>query len=93
MVLAATGTVEERGSGSQSTSRPWLQQSSEWSGHGWTSHRLWPPLPPLLKLQGAVATDAYPDGALGTTNLIATTQAPTGRLTALTPQNQPEGPC
>ena len=34
MVLAAYEYVEVRGSGSQSTSRPWPVTSSEWSGHG-----------------------------------------------------------
>ena len=64
MVLAAYGYVEERGSGSQSTSRPWRVTSSEWSGHGWTrcwSHRLpWPPLPPLHEATGAVASPLMP---------------------------------
>ena len=64
MVLAAYEYVEVRGSGSQSTSRPWRVTSSEWSGHGWTrcwSHRLsWPPLPPLHEATGAVASPLMP---------------------------------
>ena len=104
MVLAAYEYVEERGSGSQSTSRPWPVTSSEWSGHGWTrcwSGRLpWRPLPPMHEATGAVASPLMPTRTgvwHTTTTSSATTQAPTGtnqipRLTALTPQNQPERP-
>ena len=64
MVLAAYEYVEERGSGSQSTSRPWPVTSSEWSGHGWTrcwSGRLpWRPLPPMHEATGAVASPLMP---------------------------------
>ena len=104
MVLAVFGYVEERGSGSPSTSRPWRVTSSEWSGHGWTrcwSHRLsWPPLPPLHEATGAVASPLMP-----TRKGYGTPQRPhrphhkpqpeqpnPSRLTALTPQNQPERP-
>ena len=64
MVLAAYGYVEERGSGSPSTSRPWPVTSSEWSGHGWTgcwSHRLpWPLSPPLHDPAGDAANPVIP---------------------------------
>ena len=69
MVLAAYEYVEERGSGSQSTSRPWPVTSSEWSGHGWTrcwSGRLpWRPLPPMHEATGAVASPLMPTRGRG----------------------------
>ena len=102
MVLAAYGYVEERGSGSQSTSRPWPVTSSEWSGHGWTrcwSGRLpWRPLPPLHEATGAVASPLMPTRT-GSPQLPhrpqhkpRPEQTNPSRLTALTPQNQPERP-
>ena len=102
MVLAAYGYVEERGSGSQSTSRPWPVTSSEWSGHGWTrcwSHRLpWRPLPPLHEATRAVASPLMPTrtgyGAPQRPHRPQHKPRPEqpnpSRLTALTPQNQPE---
>ena len=104
MVLAAYGYVEVRGSGSPSTSRPWRVTSSEWSGHGWTrcwSHRLpWRPLPPLHEATGAVASPLMPTrtgyGAPQRPHRPQHKPRPEqpnpSRLTALTPQNQPERP-
>ena len=96
--------VEERGSGSQSTSRPWPVTSSEWSGHGWTrcwSGRLpWRPLPPMHEATGAVASPLMPTRTgYGAPQLPhrpqhkpRPEQTNPSRLTALTPQNQPERP-
>ena len=104
MVLAAYEYVEERGSGSQSTSRPWPVTSSEWSGHGWTrcwSGRLpWRPLPPMHEATGAVASPLMPARTgYGAPQLPhrpqhkpRPEQTNPSRLTALTPQNQPERP-
>ena len=104
MVLAAYEYVEVRGSGSQSTSRPWPVTSSEWSGHGWTrcwSGRLpWRPLPPMHEATGAVASPLMPTRTgYGAPQLPhrpqhkpRPEQTNPSRLTALTPQNQPERP-
>ena len=76
--------------------------SSEWSGHGWTrcwSHLLpWRPLPPLHEATGAVASPLMPTrtgyGAPQRPHRPQHKPRPEqpnpSRLTALTPQNQPE---